>query len=292
MSKKWRDKDQEKEESVLVHVWLTLPTECRYTYHPLHQNWMWIFLQLLHSCWNNVHLSNSGMRKRAKTSPWLEMARRCEAEVELPASLLENLWDCRPQCPWASAYPGIGTFFGAIFAHDLSSRMTYGLGQCWVHWEHHAQLGQPQQNRTVRDFCLQYVIDKTWSTLFTPWKFLTVRPWKFYYIPKGRACLPTIIFSVVNSLLNCGDASLLLDCQLAQNWLFLSCSNTLMTGPRTRMFGIKGTSNVGGWCEYTIVYMFRIISTYDIWCIYIYMHHSHICFQSFEINQTNHKNWY
>ena len=49
-------------------------------------------------------------------------------------------------------------FFGAIFAHDLSSRMTYGLGQCWVHWEHHAQLGQPQQNRTVRNFCLQYVI--------------------------------------------------------------------------------------------------------------------------------------
>ena len=42
---------------------------------------------------------------------WKMAERCCEAEVELPASLLENWWDCRPQCPWASAYPGIGTFF-------------------------------------------------------------------------------------------------------------------------------------------------------------------------------------
>ncbi len=75
-------------------------------YHPLHQNWMWIFLQLLQSAWNNVHLSSGN----ALTSqhPAVEMARLAKSSWgPVPVSLLENLLDCRPQCPWASAYPGI-----------------------------------------------------------------------------------------------------------------------------------------------------------------------------------------
>lgn len=153
-----------------VNVWLTRPTECRYTYHPLHQNWMWIFLQLLHSGWNNVHLSNSEMR-------WLEMA-LVRSWGRVPASLLENLWDCRPQCPWASAYPGMG-------------RMWTNL--CWPVTSH----GPVDRGKVCALIMLNLVNPCDWGNMIYFTYSLEVKNsslLKIYYISQKESSLPTIIF--------------------------------------------------------------------------------------------------
>ena len=116
--------------------------------------------------------------------------------------------------------------------------------------------------------------EKTWSTLFTPWKFFTVRPWKSYYIPKGKSSSNKQFFG--------GKLAVKLRGCIFTAWL--SAGTELMTGPRTRLFGIWGTSNVGEWREYTIVYMFRIISTYDIWCI-IYIYTCIILIYAFKVSK-------
>ena len=180
----------------------------------------------------------------AKTSPawkWRDAA-KLRSSAGFPARKLVRLSATMSMSLCLSGNWDV--FWGHLCAWPLVAwSMDWGISL--GHWEHHAQkLVNHKQNITLRNFCLQYVVWENMIYFIYSLEVFSSSPLKFYYIPKGRACLPTIIFRwravklrgcIFTAWLSAGT----------EHWLFLSCSNTLMTSPRTRMFGIKGTSNVG-----------------------------------------------